>query len=118
MLLAIAINHQIKEKQYDRLRFFKLPLFVIYMLWFTPHDMLKAYSWLCTPELLLVVLRVPYSMLGIETKLDACKVIALPAVLPTGEPDPVWSILFYESTCFFRTSIWYLRTQLPCRHRL
>ena len=41
----------------------------------------RGYSWLCTQELPLAVLRGPYGMLGIEPGSAACKANTLPAVL-------------------------------------
>ena len=41
----------------------------------------RGYSWLCTQELFLVVLRGPYGMLEIEPGSATCKANALPAVL-------------------------------------
>ena len=41
----------------------------------------RGYSWLCTQELVLVVLRGPYGMLGIKPGSAVCKANALPAVL-------------------------------------
>ena len=38
----------------------------------------RGYSWLCTQELLLAMLRGPYGMLGIEPGSAACKANALP----------------------------------------
>ena len=60
-------------------------LFFIYFLKFLlfgSHPVMhRGYSWLCTQELLLVVLKGPYGMLGIKPGLAACKANALPAVL-------------------------------------
>ena len=45
-----------------------------------------VYSWLCTQELPLAMLRGPYGMLGIVPGSAACKANALPAVLPLQPP--------------------------------
>ena len=48
----------------------------------------RGYSWPCTQELLLAVLRGPYGMLGIEPGSAACKAHTLPAVLLLQPPPP------------------------------
>ena len=78
--------------------------------------MLRGYSWLCTQELLLEVLRGPYGMLGIEPGSAACKANALPAV-PSLQPQIILFIylilLFGSCLAMHRGYSWLCTQELP-----
>ena len=57
--------------------------------------MLRADSWLCAQESLLVELGGPYGMLGIEPWSAVCKANTLPSVLSLGQGASIISFYYY-----------------------
>ena len=70
--------------------------------------MFSAYSWLCSQELLLLLLRGPYGMPEIKTRLATCKKKILSIVLSL---RPLKQILF---VCLF---FWFLFGSHPAMYR-
>lgn len=53
-------------------------------------------NWLCSQELILLVLRALYEMFGIEPKLFVCKVNTEPAILYIGPDFYIYIYIFFE----------------------